>query len=91
MMLDHGELDAQTVAAIAKAEADPTLTLTVTPAARDWLALTGYDPLYGARPLRRLIQREVDDRIADLFVTGELTDGGTVTETSARAGAARPG
>ena len=43
-----------------------------------WLAENGYEPEYGARPLRRLIQREVDDRIADLFVSGELSDGGMV-------------
>ena len=43
-----------------------------------WLAENGYEPEYGARPLRRLFQREVDDRIADLFVSGELSDGGTV-------------
>ncbi|WP_431799263.1 ATP-dependent Clp protease ATP-binding subunit [Microbacterium kunmingense] len=43
-----------------------------------WIAENGYEPEYGARPLRRLIQREVDDRIADLFVSGELSDGGTV-------------
>ena len=47
-------------------------------AAIEWLAEHGYEPEYGARPLRRLIQREVDDRIADLFVSGELTDGGGV-------------
>ncbi|GAA3629461.1 ATP-dependent Clp protease ATP-binding subunit [Microbacterium awajiense] len=52
---------------------------TATDAAVDWLADHGYEPEYGARPLRRLIQREVDDRIADLFVTGELVDGGAVT------------
>lgn len=51
----------------------------VTEAAVDWLAEHGYEPEYGARPLRRLIQREVDDRIADLFVTGALADGGAVT------------
>jgi ATP-dependent Clp protease ATP-binding subunit ClpC len=53
--------------------------LVVTDAATDWLAEHGYEPEYGARPLRRLIQREVDDRIADLFVTGALVDGGSVT------------
>lgn len=53
-------------------------SIEVTPAAVDWLAEHGYEPEYGARPLRRLIQREIDDRIADLFVSGELTDGGTV-------------
>ena len=49
-----------------------------TDAAVQWLADHGYEPEYGARPLRRLIQREVDDRIADLFVSGELADGGAV-------------
>lgn len=53
--------------------------LAVTDAAIDWLVEHGYEPEYGARPLRRLIQREVDDRIAELFVGGELTDGGAVT------------
>ena len=59
------------------------LTLTVTAAAREWLALTGFDPVYGARPLRRLIQSQVDDRIAELFVSGALVDGGSVTVDAA--------
>src|SRR5690606_1350753 len=50
----------------------------VTEAAVAWLGEHGYEPEYGARPLRRLIQREVDDRIADLLVSGALTDGGAV-------------
>ncbi|MEJ1088629.1 ATP-dependent Clp protease ATP-binding subunit [Microbacterium sp. Mu-80] len=50
----------------------------VTDAAVEWLGEHGYEPEYGARPLRRLIQREVDDRIADLLVTGALADGGRV-------------
>ncbi|WP_431277718.1 ATP-dependent Clp protease ATP-binding subunit [Leifsonia poae] len=54
------------------------ITLDVTDAAVAWIAETGYEPEYGARPLRRIIQREVDDRIADLLVSGELTDGGAV-------------
>lgn len=62
------------------------VSLVVTDAAVAWLAEHGYEPEYGARPLRRLIQREVDDRIADLFVTGALADGGTVT-VDASAGA----
>ncbi|WP_375383716.1 ATP-dependent Clp protease ATP-binding subunit [uncultured Microbacterium sp.] len=53
--------------------------LEVTASAIDWVAENGYEPEYGARPLRRVIQREVDDRIADLFVSGELVDGGSVT------------
>ncbi|MHC2999466.1 ATP-dependent Clp protease ATP-binding subunit [Microbacterium sp. HJ5] len=59
------------------------IELTVTDAATDWLAENGYEPEYGARPLRRLIQREVDDRIADLLVTGALVDGGAVTVDAA--------
>ncbi|PYD01613.1 ATP-dependent Clp protease ATP-binding subunit [Microbacterium esteraromaticum] len=54
------------------------VSLDVADAAVEWLGEHGYEPEYGARPLRRLIQREVDDRIADLFVTGELVDGGRV-------------
>ncbi|MGN7862598.1 ATP-dependent Clp protease ATP-binding subunit [Microbacterium sp. 22303] len=54
------------------------VTLDITDAAVAWLGEHGYEPEYGARPLRRLIQREVDDRIADLFVSGELGDGGRV-------------
>ena len=53
--------------------------LTVTEAAIDWMAENGYEPEYGARPLRRVIQRSVDDRIADLLVSGALADGGAVT------------
>ncbi|WP_105566950.1 ATP-dependent Clp protease ATP-binding subunit [Microbacterium halophytorum] len=54
------------------------IALDVAPAAIEWLAEHGYEPEYGARPLRRLIQREIDDRIADLFVSGDLVDGGAV-------------
>ncbi|MGO1411049.1 ATP-dependent Clp protease ATP-binding subunit [Microbacterium sp. JB110] len=54
------------------------VTLEVAPTAIEWLAEHGYEPEYGARPLRRVIQRELDDRIAELFVSGALTDGGTV-------------
>ncbi|MBF4462924.1 MULTISPECIES: ATP-dependent Clp protease ATP-binding subunit [unclassified Rathayibacter] len=54
------------------------VSLEVTESAIDWLAEHGYEPQYGARPLRRLVQRSVDDRIADLFVAGEVSDGGAV-------------
>jgi ATP-dependent Clp protease ATP-binding subunit ClpC len=56
-----------------------SISLTVTDAATDWIADNGYEPEYGARPLRRVIQRNVDDRIADLLVSGTLADGGAVT------------
>jgi ATP-dependent Clp protease ATP-binding subunit ClpB len=58
--------------------ADRRLTLTVTPAARDWLALTGYDPLYGARPLRRLIQSAIGDQLARQVLSGTVHDGDEV-------------
>ncbi|RWR15955.1 ATP-dependent Clp protease ATP-binding subunit [Microbacterium enclense] len=62
------------------------VSLEVTEAAVDRLAEVGYEPEYGARPLRRVIQREIDDRIADLFVSGELVDGGAVTVDATDAG-----
>jgi ATP-dependent Clp protease ATP-binding subunit ClpB len=54
------------------------LTLGVTPAARLWLAENGYDPVYGARPLRRLMQKEIDDKLANLLLAGEVADGSFV-------------
>ena len=54
------------------------ITLGVTPAARLWLAEHGYDPVYGARPLRRLMQREIDDKLANLLLAGEVEDGSFV-------------
>jgi len=55
------------------------LTLTVTPAAKEWLALTGFDPVYGARPLRRLVQSAVGDQLARELLAGEILDGDEVT------------
>ncbi|WP_205647562.1 ATP-dependent Clp protease ATP-binding subunit [Agromyces badenianii] len=54
------------------------LQLGVTPDARAWLAERGYDPLYGARPLRRLMQHEIDDRLARALLTGDVRDGDAV-------------
>jgi ATP-dependent Clp protease ATP-binding subunit ClpB len=51
----------------------------VTPAAREWLALTGFDPVYGARPLRRLIQSAVGDQLARALLAGQIIDGDEVT------------
>ncbi len=55
--------------------AERRLTLGVTPSARLWLAERGYDPIYGARPLRRLMQREIDDRLATALIAGNISDG----------------
>jgi ATP-dependent Clp protease ATP-binding subunit ClpB len=57
---------------------DRRLQLAVTPNARAWLAERGYDPAYGARPLRRLMQREIDDRLARALLAGDIRDGDTV-------------
>ncbi|MBX5447266.1 MAG: ATP-dependent chaperone ClpB [Acidothermus cellulolyticus] len=57
---------------------DRRITLEVTPAAREWLALNGYDAVYGARPLRRLIQTAIGDRLAKLLLAGDVRDGDTV-------------
>jgi ATP-dependent Clp protease ATP-binding subunit ClpC len=54
------------------------ITLEVSETAVDWIAERGYEPEYGARPMRRVIQRELDDRIADLFVASDLQSGGQV-------------
>ncbi|MFB7472810.1 ATP-dependent chaperone ClpB [Kitasatospora sp. NPDC056184] len=57
---------------------DRRLTLEVSAAARDWLALTGYDPAYGARPLRRLVQSAIGDQLARSILAGQVHDGDTV-------------
>ena len=57
---------------------DRRLTLEVTDGAKAWLALSGFDPAYGARPLRRLVQREIGDRLAKAILAGDISDGDTV-------------
>lgn len=57
------------------------ITLQVDEPARDWIAETGHEPAYGARPLRRVIQRELDDKVADLLVAEAVQDGDTVEVT----------
>ena len=57
---------------------DRRLELAVTPDARAWLAERGYDPIYGARPLRRLMQNEIDDKLATALLSGSIRDGETV-------------
>jgi ATP-dependent Clp protease ATP-binding subunit ClpB len=63
---------------LAKRLVDRRLELAVTPDARSWLAERGFDPIYGARPLRRLMQHEIDDRLARALLAGEIADGDTV-------------
>jgi ATP-dependent Clp protease ATP-binding subunit ClpB len=66
------------VAALAKRLAVRRITLDVSEAAMEWLALTGYDPVYGARPLRRLVQSAIGDQLARALLAGEVRDGDTV-------------
>ena len=67
------------VAALQTRLQDRRINLTVTEAARGWLTQVGYDPAFGARPLRRLIQREIGDRLAVLLLGGQVQDGCSVT------------
>ena len=57
---------------------DRRISLEVTQGAEDWLALEGYDPAFGARPLRRLVQREIGDKLARALLAGDVVDGDTV-------------
>ncbi len=75
---DLGQIVEITVDRLQKRLSDRRLDLAVTPAARLWLADHGYDPIYGARPLRRLMQKEIDDRLARALLGGEIHDGDTV-------------
>ncbi|HEY7486104.1 MAG TPA: ATP-dependent chaperone ClpB [Streptosporangiaceae bacterium] len=63
---------------LAKRLAERQLRLTVTDAAREWLAVTGYDPVYGARPLRRLVQTAIGDQLARELLAGDIRDGDEV-------------
>ena len=72
-----GIVDIQ-VAQVSARLTDRRIKLDVTDSARDWLANTGYDPAYGARPLRRLVQTEVGDQLARMLLAGEVHDGDTV-------------
>ena len=78
-----GEIVRLMLQATAARLAGREVSFEVTDAAVAWLGEHGYEPEYGARPLRRLIQNEVDDRIADLFVEGSLVDGGRVVVDAA--------
>jgi ATP-dependent Clp protease ATP-binding subunit ClpB len=66
------------VAHLARRLEERRITLDVTPAAREWLALTGFDPVYGARPLRRLVQSAIGDQLARAMLSGAVGDGSTV-------------
>ena len=75
---DLGQIVEITVDRLQQRLGDRRLDLAVTPAARLWLADNGYDPVYGARPLRRLMQKEIDDKLAKALLAGQIHDGDTV-------------
>ena len=77
-LAELGEIVNLAVDRMAARLADRRLTLEVTEAAREWLAIEGYDPAYGARPLRRLIQTEIGDQLARMLLGGQVHDGDTV-------------
>ncbi|MDO8338730.1 MAG: AAA family ATPase [Microcella sp.] len=75
---DLGQIVSLQIDRLERRLADRRLQLAVTPDARTWLAERGYDPIYGARPLRRLMQHEIDDALARAIIGGEIHDGDVV-------------
>jgi ATP-dependent Clp protease ATP-binding subunit ClpB len=71
------------VGRLARRLSDRRLVLEVTPAAQEWLALTGFDPVYGARPLRRLVQSAIGDQLARALIAGDIRDGDRVVVDAA--------
>ncbi len=67
------------VGRVAKLLSDRKISLHLTDAAREWLGRVGYDPVYGARPLRRAVQRHLQDPLAEEILRGNVKDGSTVT------------
>jgi ATP-dependent Clp protease ATP-binding subunit ClpB len=66
------------VGRVAKLLKDRKVGIDLSPAAREWLGRVGYDPVYGARPLKRAVQRYLQDPLADLILRGAVKDGSTV-------------
>jgi len=75
---DLGQIVSLYIDRLEKRLGERRLQLAVKPDARSWLAERGYDPIYGARPLRRLMQHEIDDKLARALLAGEIQDGDTV-------------
>ena len=69
------------IARLQKLLVDRKITISLTSQARTWLANQGYDPAYGARPLKRVIQRNVQDPLAEAILAGDIKDGETVQVT----------
>jgi ATP-dependent Clp protease ATP-binding subunit ClpB len=71
---------------LAKLLEDRKIKVVLEPSAREWLADKGYDPAYGARPLKRVIQKSLQDPLAELILSGRVKDGDTVTVSAGRQG-----
>ncbi len=87
--LGRGEMDAIVKIQLERVErllADRRMALTVAPDAMHWLGERGYDPVYGARPLKRVIQKDLVDPIARKLLAGELEDGGVIEVTAGKDG-----
>jgi ATP-dependent Clp protease ATP-binding subunit ClpB len=74
------------IARLQKLLADRKIEITLDAKAREWLAAAGYDPVYGARPLKRVIQRRLQDPLAELLLEGEIGDGSLVTVGASKTG-----
>ena len=74
------------MARLAKLLEDRKITIVLEPSARDWLAEKGYDPAYGARPLKRVIQKSVQDPLSELILSGRIKDGEKVVISAGKQG-----
>jgi ATP-dependent Clp protease ATP-binding subunit ClpB len=74
------------LAHLEKLLADRKITLDLDKSARDWLAEAGFDPAYGARPLKRVIQRQLQNSLATLILDGTIADGATVNVSAGKDG-----
>lgn len=78
-MADLGRIVETNLAKLNSRLAERRITIAVTGAGKDWLAMAGFDPIYGARPLRRLMQTTIDDQLARKVLSGQVQEGDTAT------------
>ena len=78
-MVDLGRIVETNLAKLNSRLAERRITIAVTDAGKDWLAMAGFDPIYGARPLRRLMQTTIDDQLARKVLSGQVQEGDTAT------------
>ena len=78
-MADLGRIVETNLAKLNSRLAERRITIAVTDAGKDWLAMAGFDPIYGARPLRRLMQATIDDQLARKVLSGQVQEGDTAT------------